>query len=52
LAESVTVLPAVKVLVQLFPQLIPAGTLVTLPVPPPTFTTVNAGEGSNVAVTD
>ena len=38
-AVSVTDEPARKVAVQVLPQSIPWGTLVTVPVPPPSFTT-------------
>ena len=59
LAVSVTGVPAVKLAVHTCPQLIPAGALVTVPVPVPEFVTVSctvAGGGGaealNIAVTD
>ena len=56
LAVRVTTVPCAKLWLQLFPQLMPDGLLVTVPVPSPVFTTVRVTRftevGLNVAVTD
>jgi hypothetical protein len=52
LAVSVTVVPAVYGSVQSLPQLIPTGSLVTVPAPPPAFVTVSTGLFEKVAVTN
>src|SRR4029453_4897187 len=52
-AVNVTELPVGKGALHVFPQLMPAGLLVTVPVPPPAFVTVRVeGTALNVAVTD
>src|SRR5262245_27791616 len=52
-AVSVTELPVGNEALQVFPQLMPPGLLVTVPVPPPAFVTVRVeGTALNVAVTD
>ena len=52
-AVNVTELPVGNEALQVFPQLMPAGLLVTVPVPPPAFVTVRVeGTALNVAVTD
>ena len=43
-AVSVTLVPLLKVAAQVGPQLIPAGVLVTVPVPEPFSATVNCAE--------
>jgi hypothetical protein len=49
-AVSVTVLPVAKLAVQVGPQTMPVGELVTVPIPVPDFLTVNAMVGgANVA---
>jgi hypothetical protein len=51
-ALSVTVLPLLKFALQAVPQLMPPGTLVTVPVPLPPFVTLNTNcVAVNVAVT-
>src|SRR5216117_762484 len=51
-AVSVTAVPLVKLAAQVAPQVIPAGALVTVPLPVPTLLTVSAKVWSvNVAVT-
>ena len=54
LAVSVTIVPSSNDAEQVEPQSIPAGLLVTVPLPPPARATVRVrcGTGSNVAVTD
>jgi len=51
LAVSVTGVPPLNCAVQVVPQLIPAGELVTVPEPLPDFATVSVGNGTKVAVT-
>jgi len=53
-AVRVTTVPLVNPAVHVAPQSIPAGLLVTVPVPEPTFSTVRVGRGETlkVAVTD
>ena len=48
-AVNVTVVPLVKLPEQLLPQLIPAGALVTVPLPAPTFSTVRPSAPARVA---
>jgi hypothetical protein len=50
-AVSVTLVPSVYGAMQSLPQLIPAGLLVTMPLPVPVFVTVRTGLFENVAVT-
>src|SRR5438132_6829110 len=50
-AVSVTAVPFVKLAEQVAPQVIPAGLLVTVPVPAPAGVTVNTKVGAKVAVT-
>jgi hypothetical protein len=53
LAVSVTTVPLLKLALQMLPQLIPVGLLVTVPVPVPALVTLNLNAGTlNVAVTD
>ena len=49
-AVSVTAVPLVKLAKQVAPQLMPAGALVTVPVPLPTFETVRPKVGVKVTV--
>src|SRR5207245_9219302 len=51
LAVSVTVVPLAKLTVQVAPQSIPGGLLVTVPVPMPVVATPSAKGGGKVAVT-
>lgn len=53
LSVSVTWVPGAKVAMQVIPQFIPAGLLLTVPTPRPAGTTVNTDprDGLNVAVT-
>src|SRR5207245_11735789 len=51
LAVSVTVVPLAKLTVQVAPQSIPVGLLVTVPVPMPVVVTVSTKVGVKVAVT-
>lgn len=51
LALSVTFWPLTKLAEQVAPQLIPAGELVTVPLPVPDFVIVRVSAGLNVAVT-
>ena len=48
-ADNETTVPLLKPALQVAPQLIPAGVLVTVPLPVPVFATIS--EGVNVAVT-
>ena len=50
-AAKLTVVPDENVFEQVAPQLIPAGTLVTVPVPVPDFATVSVYRGEKTAVT-
>jgi len=50
-AVSVTSVPLAKLAVQVVPQSIPAGVLVTVPAPDPALKTLSAKVGVNVAVT-
>src|SRR5438093_10969559 len=49
-AVSVTAVPLGQLAAELVPHVIPAGVLVTIPLPVPAFVTVSANGTSNVAV--